>query len=63
MVQFIYSGQTTDRDITPVEPLVTATAREIAEWPPDLASLTKQTSATTWRITCQGETVTAQVTA
>ena len=61
MVRFIYSGQTEDRDITPVEPVITATAREIAGWAPDLASLTRETSATTWRITCQGETVTAEV--
>lgn len=61
MVRFIYDGQTEDRDITPVQPVITATAREIAEWPPGVASLTRETGATSWRITCQGETVTAEV--
>ena len=61
MIRFIYQGVETDRDVAPIVYTVSAEAAEIAGWVEGVTVDTRQTSPTTWTVTAQGETVTAEV--
>ena len=61
MIRFFYQGTQFDRDVAPIVYTVSAQAAEIAGWGESVTVDTRQTSATTWTITSQGETVTAEV--
>lgn len=61
MIRFTYNGVDTDQDIPPDIRSVASTAADIAEWALAVSVQATQTSATTWTITAQGESVTAEV--
>lgn len=61
MIRFTYQGVETDRDVAPIVYTVSAEAAEIAGWGEGVTVDTRQTTATTWTITAEGETVTAEV--
>lgn len=61
MIRFSYQGTQFDRDVAPIVYTVSAQAAEIAGWGEGVTVDTRQTSATTWTVTAQGEIVTAEV--
>jgi len=61
MIRFTYNGTDTDRDISAEMQTVASVAADIAGWSSGVSIHVTQTSATTWTVTAQGETVTAEV--
>ena len=61
MIRFTYEGNETDQDISPDICSVADAAADLAGWRSGVSVQARQTSATTWTVTSQGETVTAEV--
>lgn len=61
MIRFTYYGSAFDRSVPPIALAIGPEAATVAGWSVGVTVDTRQTSATTWTITAQGETVTAEV--
>mgnify|MGYP003116946861 CR=1 FL=1 len=61
MIRFTYQGADTDRACSPVAYAIGPEAASVAGWPSYTTIDVKQTSATTWTVTAQGEIITAEV--
>jgi hypothetical protein len=61
MIRFTYQGTDTDQDISPEICSVADAAADLAGWGSGVPIRAIQTSATTWVVTSEGETVTAEV--
>lgn len=61
MIRFTFQGNDTDQDISPDICSVANAAADLAGWGSGVSVQARQTSATTWTITAQGEIVTAEV--
>ena len=61
MIRFSYQGTDTDQDVSPDILSVADAAANLAGWGSGVSIQTTQTSATTWIVTSEGETVTAEV--
>ena len=61
MIRFTYQGTDTDQDVSPDICSVADAAADLAGWGSGVPVTARQTSATTWTVTSEGETVTAAV--
>jgi len=61
MIRFTLQGNDTDQDISPDICSVVNAAADLARWGSGVSVQARQTSATTWTVTSQGETVTAEL--
>jgi len=61
MIRFTYNGTDTNQDVSPEICSVADAAADLAGWGSGVPVTARQTSETTWIVTSQGQTVTAEV--